>query len=248
MPEAALETQNRLLRGLSSEDLALLTPHLSLISLPVRKSLEAPHRPISHCYFIESGFASVVAKSARDRHVETGLVGWEGMTGLAVVMGDDRSPHETYIQAAGSARRIGADHLRDALAASATLRTRLSRYAQAFLIQTAQTALANGTAKIEERLSRWLLMSHDRLRGDDVALTHEFMAVMLSVRRPGVTDALHHLEGRGLVRTDRGHINVIDREGLIETANGSYGVAEAEYERLLGPRAFERLPRAACAG
>ncbi len=107
-------------------------------------------------------------------------------------------------------------------------------YAQAFLIQTVQTALANGTAKIEERLSRWILMSHDRVGHNDLPLTHEFLSIMLAVRRPGVTDALHQLEGRGLIRATRGQITVVDRAGLIRVAEGSYGVPEAEYQRLLG--------------
>ncbi|HEY1559424.1 MAG TPA: Crp/Fnr family transcriptional regulator [Caulobacteraceae bacterium] len=233
MAEVAIDTRNRLLSALRPDDLALLAPHLSPVSLKLREMLEAPNTAIEHVYFVETGIVSVVAKSKRHRRVEAGLVGWEGMTGLSIVMADDRSPNETYVQAAGSAHRLSADHLRQALATSALLQRLLLRYAQAFLIQTAQTALTNGTAKIEERLARWILMSHDRL-GDDLPLTHEFLAVMLGVRRPGVTDALHRLEGRGLIRTSRGQIRVTDRPGIIVTAGGSYGVPEAEYERLLG--------------
>ena len=232
--QSVTNTCNRLLKGLSSEDLALLAPHLSFETLPLRRPVESPNLPIENCYFVESGIVSVVAKSTRDRSAEVGLVGPEGMTGVAVVMGDDRSPNDTYVQMAGSGHRLPADRLREAIAASPTLHKRLLHYAQAFLIQTVQTALANGTAKIGERLSRWILMSHDRIGHNDLPLTHEFLSIMLAVRRPGVTDALHQLEGRGLIRSTRGQISVVDRAGLIKVAEGSYGVPEAEYERLLG--------------
>lgn len=233
MATAPFETHNRLLRSFSPEDMALIAPHLSLVPLDVRQPLEAPNKPIEYCHFVESGIVSVVARSPHHRRVEAGLVGPEGMTGLPVVMSDDRSPNETFVQVAGSSRRLAADDLRGALTASATLQRRLLRYAQAFLVQTTHTALSNGTAKVAERLARWILMSHDRM-GDDLPLTHEFLSVMLAVRRPGVTDAVHELEGHGLIRSVRGRISIIDREGLVEAANGSYGVPESEYERLLG--------------
>jgi CRP-like cAMP-binding protein len=232
--QSAFNTCNRLLRALSPEDFALLAPYLTLATLELRQSVERPNIPIEHCYFVESGIVSVVANSTRDRSAEVGLVGREGMTGLAIVMGDDRSPNDTYVQIAATGHRLPADRLREAMAASPALQKRLLRYAQAFLIQTVQTALANGTAKIEERLSRWILMSHDRIGHNDLPLTHEFLSIMLAVRRPGVTDALHQLEGRGMIRATRGQITVIDRAGLIRVADGSYGVPEAEYERLLG--------------
>jgi CRP-like cAMP-binding protein len=168
--------------------------------------------------------------------VDVGLVGPEGMTGLPVVMNDDRSPNETYVQVAGSAYRVAADDLRNALAASTSLRGLLLRYAQWFLTQTIHTALAASTATIGARLARWILMAHDRL-GDCLPFTHDLLARTLGVRRSGITDALHILEGHGLIRATRGKIDVLDRPGLIDTAGGSYGVPEAEYERLLGLKA-----------
>ncbi|MDB5480157.1 MAG: cyclic nucleotide-binding protein [Caulobacteraceae bacterium] len=214
-------------------DLALLRPHLHPTSLTVRQVLEKPNIPIQQVYFPESGLTSVVAH-AKNRSIEVGLIGWEGMSGVSVVMGNDRSPNETFIQAAGSGSRISAQELRQAMETSPTLRTCLLHYVQAFLVQTAQTALANGQAKLEERLARWLLMTHDRFEGDAFPITHEFLALMLGVRRPGVTVALHLLEGTGLIRSTRGLLTVLDREGLEEAAGGSYGVAESEYERLIG--------------
>jgi CRP-like cAMP-binding protein len=116
---------------------------------------------------------------------------------------------------------------------SRTLRKVLLRFVHSFMIQATHTAVANGSAKLEERLARWLLMAHDRLDGDRLRLVHEFLARMLGVRRPGVTVAIHALESSGVIESARGVITVVDREGLEEMANGSYGVPEREYERLM---------------
>lgn len=225
---------NLLLAHLSPDDLVSLQPHLEPVQLPLRRQLESRNKPIQYVYFIESGFASVVANGRGDRSVEVGLVGREGMTGIPVLMGTDRSPHDTYMQLAGSGHRMSAASLRTKLAASATLRHVLLNWAHVFMIQTGQTALANGRGKLEERLARWLLMAHDRTEGETMRLTHEFLAVMLGVRRPGVTVALSLLAAQGLVRVNRGAISIVDRAGLEELTKGGYGAPEAEFRRLFG--------------
>jgi CRP-like cAMP-binding protein len=224
---------NRLLSGLSGEDRALLDPHLSRVQLRLRDEVERPNRPIKSVFFPESGIISVVASGAHQKQIEIGIIGREGMTGLMIVLGNDRSPYKTYAQVAGSAQRIGADELRSAMQDSRTLALVLMRYVQAFMIQTAQTAVSNGSAKLEERLARWLLMAHDRLDGDELPLIHDFLALMLGVRRPGVTVALHSLERQGLIRPNRGSITLLDRKGLEQLANASYGVPEVEYDRRM---------------
>lgn len=226
--------RNRLLSAMSAGDLASLAPHLEPWEFPVRQVFEVPNRPIKHAYFIERGFASVVARGKGGRRGEVGLIGCEGVSGMPILMGNDRSPHSTYAQLAGSGHRVAAGTLRDLMQQSATLRRLLLRFAHVFMVQTAQTALANGRAKLEDRLARWLLMSHDRVDGDRIPLTHEFLSVMLGVRRPGVTVALNLLERRALLRTTRGQIHLIDRAGLKKIAADSYGVPEAEYRRLIG--------------
>jgi CRP-like cAMP-binding protein len=118
--------------------------------------------------------------------------------------------------------------------ASPSLKALLLRWVQVLMIQTAQSALANGRYTIQERLARWLLMCHDRLDGDDLPLTHEFLSLMLGVRRSGVTEALHVLEGVKIVRTSRGRIHILDREKLEEIAGDCYGLSEAEYAKLIG--------------
>jgi CRP-like cAMP-binding protein len=195
--------------------------------------LEPAGGPIEHVYFIEDGVASVVAQSKGNPEIEVGITGLEGMTGLALVEADDRSPFETFVQVSGSAIRVDAAHFSAAIAASPAFRDLTLRYARAFHLQVAGTAISNGRSKLEERLARWLLMVHDRV-GKSFNITHEFLAVMLAVRRAGVTLALQILEGKGLIRASRGTVTVVDRDGLIETSNGAYGLAEREYERLLG--------------
>ena len=227
-------TRNRLLAALSKDDRDRLQPHLEPIDLELRKPLEQPNKRIDNVYFLDVGIASVAAVQARETNVEIGLIGREGMTGLAIVLGNHRSPHATYIQAAGKGQRIAAAELRKALAASATLQILLMKFVQAFMVQTAHTAIANARAKLDQRLARWLLMAHDRLDGNALPLTHEFLALMLGVRRAGVTEALSALEGRRLIEAARGRIVVRDRKGIERSAGGSYGVPEAEYRRLLG--------------
>ncbi len=188
---------NRILSRLSPADLGLLEPHLEPANLPVHRSLESRNKRIDYVYFIEAGFASVVANGSGKPSIEVGIIGREGMTGLAIVMGYQRPSHDTYVQAGGKGQRIRAAKLREADERSNTLHRAMLRYAHAYLLQTTATALANGRSN-EERLARWLLMARDRVGDDRLPLTHEFLSLMLGVRRAGVTAALQVLEKKGL--------------------------------------------------
>ena len=214
-------SRNHILSRLTRADFELLQPHLETVDLPVRKPLEARKKRVEQVYFVESGMASVVANGGRN--MEVGVIGREGMTGLSVVMGGNaRPPHETFIQIAGNGVRIAAGDLRKAIGASVALHHALLRYAHTFMIQTTQTALANGRSKIDERLARWLLMADDRVDGNELPLTQEFLAIMLGVRRSGVTIALQELERTGLIAHRRGIITILEREALEESSNGAY--------------------------
>jgi CRP-like cAMP-binding protein len=219
-------SSNRILSRLSAADLGLLESHLEPIDLPVHRPLETRNKRIDHVYFIEAGFASVVANGSGKPSIEIGIIGREGMTGLAIVMGQQRAPHDTYVQAAGKGKRIKADRLREADERSTTLHRAMLHYAHAYLLRTASTALANGRSKIEERLARWLLMANDRLDGDRMPLTHEFLSLMLGVRRPGVTAALQVLEKKGLISRSRANILILDRKGLEKQSTGTYVPSE----------------------
>jgi CRP-like cAMP-binding protein len=225
--------RNRLLQKISPEDWDLIGPSLEAITLKERQVIEVPGKPIAHCYFLEIGVASVVAVDSEDHRIEVGVIGFEGITGVPLIMGDNRAQHSTYMQIGGSGHRIPADKLVAAIAQSDTLRALMLKSAQGFMIQTAQTALANGRAKLEQRLARWLLMAHDRLTSDAVPLTHEFLAVMLGVRRAGVTVAIHGFERKGLVTTRRGQLTLVNRAGIEQIAGSFYGTPEVELNRLL---------------
>ena len=224
---------NRLLAALAPDDYALLLPHLEFVELPRLRRLEVPMRRIEHIHFFYSGIASVVSVHAT-ASIEVGIIGNDGMSGLAVLNGNQQWPYQVYMQVAGSAQRIAAEHLTRAFAQSQSLHAMCLRFNQAFLLQATQTAVCNARGTIEERLARWLLMTHDRVGSDNIPLTHEFIAMMMGAGRPGVTEAIHALAQKGLIRGERGMIVMLDREGLTERAGPFYGVAEREYERLLG--------------
>jgi CRP-like cAMP-binding protein len=228
--------RNRLLQKISIEDWELVGPHLESVTLKERHVMEVPAKPIAHAYFLDIGVASVVAVDAEDHRIEVGVIGFEGVTGVPLIMGDNRAQHSTYMQIGGSGHRLPAEALCGAIAKSDSLRNLMMKSAQGFMIQTAQTALANGRAKLEQRLARWLLMAHDRMTNDAVPLTHEFLAVMLGVRRAGVTVAIHGFERRGLVTTRRGQLTLVNRAGIEQIAGSFYGTPEAELKRLFSDK------------
>jgi CRP-like cAMP-binding protein len=212
---------NHILARLSRADLRLLEPHLEAVDLPVRKQLVGRNKRVEHVYFPDSGIVSVVANG--EHAIEIGMVGREGMTSVSVVLGSsEKAPHETYVQVAGNGQRLSVGHLLEAVEASSSLQKALLHYTNRFLTQTAETALANGRHKIEERLARWLLMADDRIDGHELPLTHEFLAVMIGTSRPGVTIALQELERRGWISHKRGVVTIIDRKELVGASSGAY--------------------------
>lgn len=236
MPVQNATFTNYLLNSLGEPDLNLLRPHLEPIGLKLRQQLEGAHEQTKFVYFIENGLASMVAKNPAGKEAEVGIIGREGMTGSPLALGDERPPFQVFVQMEGSALRMPASELQAALSKSETLRMLVLRYARTFWIQATYTALANAQTRLDARLARWLLMVRDRVDSDSFELTHEFMALMLAVRRPGVTVALHELEGKGLIKSLRGTVIIRDRAGLIEMADGTYTLPEMEYERLIGTR------------
>lgn len=225
--------RNILLAAMRAEDADALLARSEHAELNVYDMLERPNVPITHVYFPENGVVSVVVTAPDGRQIEAGVIGREGMTGLSATLSSDRSPHRTFVQMKGAATRVDVDTFRSVLDGSPHLRQIINRYSHALNTQIAYTALANAKATIEERLARWLLMCEDRIGTPDLRLTHEFLSLMLGARRPGVTDALHILEGKHFIKSIRGVCTVIDRKGLIDLVGGIYGVPEAEYERLI---------------
>ncbi len=230
-----ISTRNALLRLLNPQDLAALTPNLKRVPLDRNFSLVKANEPIATVYFPEDGVVSIVADSPQGGRTEVGIFGREGMSTTNLLLGVETSPQDTFVQVQGkSALAIPADVILAAFEASADVRRVLLRYVQAFNEQVVQTAMSNAHHSLQERLARWLLMCNDRLDGEEIALTHDFIAMMLAVRRTGVTDAIHILEGLGLIRARRGNITVLDRVRLEAHAGEAYGRPDAEYQRLLG--------------
>ncbi|SPJ24903.1 Crp/Fnr family transcriptional regulator [Palleronia abyssalis] len=225
---------NILLASLSPDLRAVLAPHLELVRLEQRSALEYPQEKIERVTFPVDCVGSMVAVGDEGRRIEVGLFGFDGMSGTSIVMGVETSPLEVFVQVAGDGYTIDTEVFRGLLDQHDALELHFKRYIHCLNIQTTQTALSNGQSKLEERLARWLLMCHDRVSDDRMALTHDFLSIMLGVRRAGVTVGTHILEGKGLIRAGRGVITILDRDGLEAEARGSYGVAEKEYARLFG--------------
>jgi CRP-like cAMP-binding protein len=226
--------ENRLLKAMDAKAFELLRPAMEAIDLPVKHALTETNLPNSHVYFIEGGLASMVATSTDDEAVEVGHIGREGLGGYHVLLMTDRTPHKTFMQVAGSGISVPVQDFMQAVDNHKPLRDLLLRYVHSADVQLAHSALANGRYSMQERLARWLLMCQDRLDRSDLPLTHEFLSLMLGVRRSGVTNELHILEGVHAIKATRGNVRVHNREKLEEIAGGCYGLPEAEYERLIG--------------
>ena len=196
--------------------------------------LVTPGQIIERCFFFESGVASVVTSTAAGKQAEVGIIGREGMVDVSAVMGGASTPLEVFIQMPGEAYVIPTGELTAIIDDSRDFRRLLLGFAHSFLIQVSHTALATVTLTIEDRLARWLLMSCDRSEHETFPITHEFLSLMLGVRRAGVTDALNKLAGVGLIATSRGQITILNRAALEERAGDSYGIPEGNYRDLVG--------------
>ena len=233
MPQRDLRT-NRLLSLLSDHDYERLRPHLSHVVFEYRKSLYEASRPIDHVYFPIDGVASLVITTADGSSAEVGTIGSEGLVGLPVCLGDRDAPSSVYVQVPGTALQIDARIFRDQLSLNPTLNLIIQRYAHAFFNQVAQSAACAHLHRVEQRCCRWLLMTRDRMPSDEFLLTHEFLGMMLGVRRTTVTDVMGALQKAGLIRYKRGHVTILDQEALRERACECYEISRMEFDRLLG--------------
>jgi len=230
---------NRLLELLPRKDRVRLHLHLQRSPLTYRQSLYRSHKPIDFVYFIETGVGSLVNTMENGQASEVGTIGNEGVVGLPLLLGDDRAPTSVYIQVPGVGLRMKASQFAKELARSATMRAVMLRYAHAFFNQVAQSAACNQFHSLEQRCCRWLLMTQDRMQSEEFLLTQEFLAMMLGVRRTGVSAAASGLQKAGLIRYTRGNVNVIDRDGLMQRTCECYGVSKREFDRLLGKRTIK---------
>ncbi|KQR78125.1 Crp/Fnr family transcriptional regulator [Rhizobium sp. Leaf341] len=225
--------RNNLLRTMAPDIFSRLQPLMERVDLPARHLLVEPHVPTAYVTFLESGLCSLVATSTDAEDIEVGHVGSEGLAGAHILLKVKSTPNRAFMQAPGSGIRVPSEAMLDILQDSDT-NTLLMNYIHCCEIQVAHSALANARYNMHERLARWLLMCHDRIHGDDLPLTHEFLSIMLGVRRSGVTNELHVIEGMKAIKATRGNIRILDRKRLEDIAGASYGEPEKEYDRLIG--------------
>lgn len=224
--------KNKILSSLPKAELNWLEPHLDPIELPRRFVVHDNGNKIAYGYFLEEGLASIVVQLENGSTVEVGVVGREGMAGLPVLLETETIPNQTFMQIPGSGHRIKASVLREHYAKPGKLRTMLLRYLQLHLVQASQTAACNRMHEVEERMARWLLICQDRMPTNEISLTHEFLAQMLGTRRSSVTLAAGVLQRSGLIKYSRGHVSILDVEGLEKAACECYRAIHDEQARL----------------
>jgi CRP-like cAMP-binding protein len=237
MAEAQLQPiRNRILAALPADEYQALLEHLTPISLSLGETIYKPESQIKQVYFVNNGVVSHVAGLEDGGSIEVGLVGNDGLVGWPIMLGDDRSPDHAIVQIAGGAMRMEAASLKEMLGPGGHLLQILLRFILAVNKQMAQTAACNGSHTLSDRLARWLLMCHDRVEGDVLRLTQEFIAQMLGTRRSGVIQAAILLQAVGVITYSRGTITVLDRPGLEGLACECYRIVKAAADRLLAPQ------------
>jgi CRP-like cAMP-binding protein len=232
MPADAFVPGNRLLACLPRETLDCLAPDLDTVPIRVGEVLHHVGRTVEHVYLPHSGMGSIITRMRGGMNVEAATIGNEGMLGVSYVLGDARATEQTMIQTAGEAARLRVRVLRQEFERDNGLRMLLLRYAQLLMGQIAQGSACNRVHHVEARCARWLLATHDRVEGDSFPLTHEFLAMMLGVRRAGVSIAQQKLLRDGLITYHRGYITVLDRRGLEAASCECYGVIRARFEQF----------------
>jgi CRP-like cAMP-binding protein len=228
----AAPTVNRLLAHLPETEFDLLRPHMAQVQLPLHSIIIEPHVPIRDMYFPLNALLSMVTVMEDGSTVECGSIGREGMSGIPVLLDAVETTMQTIVQIAGEAIRIKAEIVKDVYERGGALKKILNRYMHTVVVVGSQSTACNRVHRIEERLARWLLMSADGIGSNEVRITHEYLAVMLGVRRAGVSEAAAKLQEQNLIRYARGSVQILDRKNLEAAACECYCVVKKEYERL----------------
>ena len=228
--------RNAILAQLPDAEFAALRPHLKLEQSEMKRPAYAPGEPITDIYFPLTSVYSLVAVADGQVQIEVATVGHEGMVGLPVYLGATSSPQAAFCQVPGDTVRMGVGDFRRALNRDGALRGLLNRFAQATMVQVSQNVVCNRSHTTEARLARWLATTHDRVGRDEFQLTQEFMAQMLGVHRPTVSETAQRIQVEGLIRYSRGLVTITDRAGLERAACECYGVIRAEFDALRNQR------------
>jgi CRP-like cAMP-binding protein len=231
----SIKTGNLLLDMVPPEVLERLGHfELETVSLHSNQLIQDPGETVEHVFFPTRGLISMVAELEDGACVEVGMIGKEGMFPISTVLGDDTPSQRALVQLAGSAIRVNSTEVRQHFEADAAFRSLLLRYAQATLTTATQSAACNRLHQLEQRCAKWLLSARDRAEEDKFPMTHEFLAMMLGVRRPGVTIALQSLQSDGMITYNHGNMTIIDRAGLEAKSCECYRFLKNEFSRLLG--------------
>jgi CRP-like cAMP-binding protein len=221
-PQPDQAPQNRLLAAMSQEDTGKFFANLHPVSLTLRQIVYEVGAPLEHVFFVEQGVVSIITQMTSGETIEAGMIGTEGVVGLAALFGDQTSGQQVLVQAPGSALRMDAADCVAAFDQSTGVRGIMQRYTGKLLAIANQTAACNRLHSLRQRSARWLLMMHDRLQSDAMPLTHEFLSIMLGTRRTRVTEAAGELQRLGLIRYTRGVVTILDHAGLSATACECY--------------------------
>jgi CRP-like cAMP-binding protein len=233
MPIAGEQFRNHLLAALPATDIQRWQTQLERVEMPLGHVLHESGVTMGHVYFPTTAIVSLLYVMENGASTEIAVVGNDGVVGIALFMGGGSTPNRAVVQSAGQGLRLRAHILLEEFRRSGTTMQLLLRYTQALITQMAQTAVCNRHHSLDQQLCRWLLLSLDRLQGNELIMTQELIANMLGVRREGVTEAALKLQDGGLIRYARGHITVLDRPGLEQRTCECYAVVKTEYERLL---------------
>jgi CRP-like cAMP-binding protein len=231
---AAKRPANRLLGSLHAADFARLAPFLEPLTLKYRQPLYDAGTPVEYVHFIDSGVASLVSVMRNGGAAEVGTVGNEGIVGLPVLLGSTTAPTTMYMQVPGSGHRMRADRFVEEMARSPALRLTALQYAHLFFNQVAQSGACAHFHNMEQRCCRWLLMTYDRSQTEEFMLTHEFLAMMLGVRRAGVSTVAGILKKAGLIAYARGRVRILDHAGLLKRSCECYAASKREFDEFLG--------------
>jgi CRP-like cAMP-binding protein len=226
--------ENRLLAALPGDEYERLYPRLEQVSFSLGEVVYEFGGHLDYVFFPTSSIVSLLYTMENGSSAEMGLTGNEGVVGIALFMGGGTMPNRAVVQSAGGALRMKAKTLQDEFALGGKFQRLLLRYTQALITQISQTAVCNRLHSVEQQLCRWLLLSHDRVKGDELVMTQELIADMLGVRREGVTVAAGRLHDAGAITYVRGRITILDRQKLEETVCECYQVVKEEFDRLLG--------------
>ena len=225
---------NHLIAALPEEDRLRLLPQMEWVEMPLGQVLYEAGRTLSHVYFPTTSIVSLLYVMESGASAEIAVVGNDGIVGISLFMGGESTPSRAVVQSAGEGFRLKASTIKEEFNRAGTAMHLLLRYTQALITQMAQTAACNRHHSVDQQLCRWLLLSLDRLAGNELVMTQELIANMLGVRREGVTESAGKLQKLGLIRYARGRITVLDRAGLESGSCECYAVVKKEYDRLLG--------------